>query len=141
MIRLLIVEGQGLVRDGLAALIQKTADIEVIASAGDVAGALAVIEHEHPDVVLTELSFRDGSAMELLSATGRPRRNGRVVVVTESAAESPAEKAIVNGAAACIHKSQPVGEMLEAIRSANRDLVSARHELAASSLAPQVGPR
>jgi DNA-binding NarL/FixJ family response regulator len=138
MIRLLIVERQELVRDGLAALLRKTPDIEVIAAAGNLAGALAAIELQHPDVILTELSFGDGSALALLKATRQPQRDGRVVVVTESTAASAAEKAIVRAAAACIHKSRPVVEMLEAIRSANDDLVSARYELAAFPAASQI---
>jgi DNA-binding NarL/FixJ family response regulator len=116
MVRLLIVERQNLVRDGLATLLRKLPDIEVIAAAADVADALAIIERQRPDVVLTELSFPDGSAVEIVRATRRRKTIGRVVIVTESAAESAAEKAIVDCAAACIHKSRPVVEMIEAIR-------------------------
>jgi DNA-binding NarL/FixJ family response regulator len=127
MIRLLIVEGLGLVREGLAALLGKMPDIEVIGMAPDVAAAIAIIERQRPDVVVAELSFPDGSAMELIKTTRAQTPGGRVVIVTESTAESAAETAIVNAAAACIHKSRPVLEMIEAIRTANPALAKTGH--------------
>lgn len=55
MIRVLLVEDQTIVREGLRALLKLNPDIEVVAEAADGEEAIGVIEREKPDVVLLDL--------------------------------------------------------------------------------------
>jgi len=55
VIRVLLVEDQMIVREGLRALLKLNPDIEVVAEAADGEEAIGVIEREKPDVVLLDL--------------------------------------------------------------------------------------
>jgi DNA-binding NarL/FixJ family response regulator len=55
MIRIVIVEDQTIVRQGLRTLLALNRDMEVVAEASDGIEAIAVIEREKPDVVLLDL--------------------------------------------------------------------------------------
>jgi DNA-binding NarL/FixJ family response regulator len=60
MIRVAIVEDHPAIADGLAALIQGSASVKVVGTAGDVRSASALIEKESPDVVLCDIRLSDG---------------------------------------------------------------------------------
>ncbi|MFI7708462.1 response regulator [Nonomuraea sp. NPDC049480] len=55
MIRVLVVDDQTLVRQGIRSLLDLTDDIEVVGEAEDGMSALAAIEEHNPDVVLLDL--------------------------------------------------------------------------------------
>jgi YesN/AraC family two-component response regulator len=54
-IRVLLVDDQTLVRQGIRSLLTLTAQVEVVAEAADGIEALAAIEETWPDVVLDDL--------------------------------------------------------------------------------------
>ena len=60
MIRVAIVEDHPAIADGLAQLIQGSASVKVVGTAGDVRSANALIEHESPDVVLCDIRLSEG---------------------------------------------------------------------------------
>jgi DNA-binding NarL/FixJ family response regulator len=55
MIRVIVVDDQTLVRQGIRSLLDLTEDIEVVGEADDGMSALAAIEEHSPDVVLLDL--------------------------------------------------------------------------------------
>ena len=71
MIRIVLVDDQALVRQGIKVLLELEPDLAVVATAGDGREALAVVERHHPDVVLLDIRMPqlDGvAAMRLLAA-------------------------------------------------------------------------
>ena len=62
MIRALLVVEVPFYREGLAELLNKSADVRVVASASAVASAEAMVEAERPDVVLIDVSLGDAPA-------------------------------------------------------------------------------
>jgi DNA-binding NarL/FixJ family response regulator len=62
MIRIVLVDDQTLVRQGIRSLLGLSADVEIVAEASDGDEAVAVIRRERPDVVLLDVRM--------------PRRNG-----------------------------------------------------------------
>lgn len=70
-IRVLLVDDQTLVRQGIRSLLTLAAQIEVVAEAGDGIEALAAIEETRPDVVLLDLR------MPRLDGVGPPMMNIR----------------------------------------------------------------
>lgn len=57
MIRLVVADDHPMVRYGLAAVIARSAEIELVGEASDGAELIAVVARTHPDVVLTDLSM------------------------------------------------------------------------------------
>jgi DNA-binding NarL/FixJ family response regulator len=64
-IRVILADDQPVVRDGLAAIVNQQADVEVVAEAGDGEEAIALYEQHRPDVMVLDLRMpkRDGVAV------------------------------------------------------------------------------
>jgi DNA-binding NarL/FixJ family response regulator len=72
VIRVVLVEDQTIVREGLRALLALNADITIAGEAGDGEEALAVIEREKPDVVLLDLRMPRLDGLGVLRAIKTP---------------------------------------------------------------------
>jgi DNA-binding NarL/FixJ family response regulator len=64
-IRVILADDHPVVRDGLAAIVNQQADMQVVAEAGDGAEALALYEEYKPDVMVLDLRMpkMDGAAL------------------------------------------------------------------------------
>src|ERR1700752_388026 len=64
-IRVILADDHPVVRDGLAAMVNQQADMEVVAEAGDGDEAIALYEQHRPDVLVLDLRMpkRDGVAV------------------------------------------------------------------------------
>ena len=67
-IRILIVEDNRLLREGIAAMLKEQPDFKVLASFGDCAKALQSIRELKPDVVLLDLGLGNQSSLQLVKA-------------------------------------------------------------------------
>lgn len=68
MIRVALVDDQTLVRSGLRGLLELTEDIRVVGEAADGAGALPMIAHTAPDLMLLDVRMPVMSGIEVLKA-------------------------------------------------------------------------
>ena len=66
MIRVMLVDDQTLVRQGVKSLLQLAEDIEVIGEASDGAEALEMIPKLSPDVLLLDLRMPNINGLEVL---------------------------------------------------------------------------
>ena len=84
MIRVVIVDDQALVREGLRALLSRADDIEVVGEAADGNDAVRVVERTEPDVVLMDIRMpgTDGITATRRILGASPSTRIRVVVLT-----------------------------------------------------------
>ena len=82
MIRVAIAEDQQLVLGALAALLGTERDIVVVAQARGGRDALAAVERERPDVLLTDIEMPDVSGLEVAAEISRRRLPTRVIMLT-----------------------------------------------------------
>jgi DNA-binding NarL/FixJ family response regulator len=65
----LIVDDHGLFRDGIKAIIQRNATLEVIGEAGNGRDALEMVQQFKPDIALIDISLPDQSGIEFKNLT------------------------------------------------------------------------
>ena len=65
-LRLLVVDDHEVVRQGLAAMLDRRESFQVVAEAGSVAEALAAAERFAPDLVIMDVRLPDGSGFKVI---------------------------------------------------------------------------
>jgi DNA-binding NarL/FixJ family response regulator len=73
-IRVVLAEDNVLLREGVAKLLEREDDLEVVGTAGDLPSLLALIDAEKPDVVVTDIRMPPGGSDEGIQAAARLRR-------------------------------------------------------------------
>jgi DNA-binding NarL/FixJ family response regulator len=111
---LLVVDDHEVVREGLAALLERRPEFHVAAQAGTVAEAVAQAAKFEPDLVIMDVRLPDGSGIEACREIRAARPETRVVMLTSYPDEEAVLSAILAGAS---------GYLLKQIRG--RDLVAA----------------
>jgi DNA-binding NarL/FixJ family response regulator len=117
-LRVLVVDDQQLVREGLTALLELTDGVTVAGSAGDGAEALEMIAADPPDVVLMDLRM---PVLDGVAATARIRAlhpEVAVVVLTTYADDESIAGALAAGARGYLTKDAGRAEIAMALRAA-----------------------
>lgn len=133
MIRVVIVEDQGLVLGALAALLDLEEDIDVVATAADGKEALEKIREVQPDVVLTDIEMPGMTGLELLLAVKDQKIPCRVIIVTTFGRSGYLRRALEGGASGYLLKDTPSDELAEAVRRVHQGLRAVAPELAAQA--------
>lgn len=119
-IRVLIVDDQALVREGLALVAGAADDIEVVGKAADGAEGLAAAYRLSPDVVLMDVRMPgiDGiTATERLAAQPPQGPPCRILALTTYDSEDFAVRMLRGGASGFLLKDAPGEELQRAIRA------------------------
>ena len=118
MIRVVVVDDQAMVREGLRLILDLQDDIEVVAEAGDGQAALRAVAEHRPDVVLMDIRM---PVMDGLQATERLLRGGRpgpqVLMLTTFGDDEHLYAAIRAGASGFLLKDSPRAALLHAVRT------------------------
>lgn len=115
--RIFVVDDHPLVRDGLALLIGAERDLQVCGSAGSMREALQQIAQAPPDVMVVDLSLKDGLGLELIKTVKERHPQVRILVVSAYEEGKYAERALRSGALGYVNKQECETKLLEAIRT------------------------
>nr|WP_198151840.1 response regulator transcription factor [Kibdelosporangium sp. MJ126-NF4]CEL20262.1 two-component system response regulator [Kibdelosporangium sp. MJ126-NF4] len=120
MTRVIVVDDQTVVREGLVLLLQLLPDVEVVGSAAGGEEALRMVATHQPDVVLMDLRM---PKMDGVEATKRIRADypeTQVVVLTTYSDDESVFAALRAGARGYLTKDARAGEIAEAIAAVRR---------------------
>jgi DNA-binding NarL/FixJ family response regulator len=120
MIRVLIADDHGVVRDGLGRLISALADMEVVGLAADGAQALEQCRATHPDVVLMDLEMPGMDGIEATRAILVDAPGTAVLVLTSFSDRPRILGALEAGACGYLLKDVSADQVAEGIRAAAR---------------------
>lgn len=115
-VRVLVVDDQQLVREGIASLLRIQPGITVVGMAGDGGEAIEKAVALHPDVVLMDVRMPECDGVR---ATGRIRRelpDCQVIMLTTFDDEEYVVQALRAGAAGYLLKDLPARELADAVR-------------------------
>ena len=117
-VRIVLVEDNEVFRDALELLLGMRDDVEIVASVGDGAAAVAAAKEFHPDVMLMDYRM---PALDGIQATAQVMEEVpgvAIVALTASADAAEREALIEAGAVACLMKDQELEEIVAAILQA-----------------------
>ncbi len=114
--RVMVVDDHPIVRRGLGELVADEPDLEMCGEAEDVAGALQQLETNRPDIVIVDLTLKDGHGLELIQEI--KSRNEHVKMLVSSMHDETlfAERALRAGAAGYISKQESPEKIIDAMR-------------------------
>lgn len=113
--QILIVEDHPVMQESYTLLINRTRKLVVSGVAASLQEAIAQLEADTPDLVLTDISLPDGSGIDLASRLHKERPNLPVVIVTGHGDEQYRRQAINAGASGFVYKHDGPNALLEAI--------------------------
>lgn len=117
MIKVLLVDDQNLIRQGLKALLELEADLEIVGEAENGENAINLIVELQPDVVLMDIRM---PIMDGVAATREIKKrfpNVKVLVLTTFDNDEYVTAALQNGAMGYLLKDTPSEELAVAIRA------------------------
>jgi DNA-binding NarL/FixJ family response regulator len=114
-VRIMLVDDHPLVRDGLRARLEAVPHFSVVAEAGSGAEALAMVAGAQVDLVLMDITMRDGSGIEATAQLGRSHPEVAVLILSMHDKLEYVSQAMQAGARGYVLKDAPGRDIVLAI--------------------------
>lgn len=115
--RIMIVDDHALVRLGLAQIIDAQPDLEVVGQAEGMADALRQLQATRCDLVIVDISLKDGNGLELIKHIHAIDASIKILVLSMHDETIFSERGLKAGATGYINKEEPPERVVEAIRA------------------------
>ncbi|KYC43500.1 LuxR family transcriptional regulator [Scytonema hofmannii PCC 7110] len=117
LIRVLIADDHPVVRQGLAAMIEREPDMVVVAQAGDGHSAIEMFCEYQPDVTLMDLRMPKMGGVDAIDAICNKFNDARIIVLTTFDGDEDIYRGLRAGARGYLLKDAEPDELLRAIRT------------------------
>jgi DNA-binding NarL/FixJ family response regulator len=118
--RVLIVDDHPAVREGIVSRISRQVDLVVCGEAANAGEALRLVETSQPDVVVIDISLKDGDGIDLIKRIKVRDPSIHMLVCSMHPDSLYAERALRAGALGYINKENTTGRILDAIRTVHK---------------------
>lgn len=129
-IRILVVDDESVVRDGVAAILSFQSDMKVVGEAEDGVRAVELARQTKPDVVLLDMRMPKQSGLETIPKIKEVSPSSHVLVLTSFAESDRVYQAIKAGALGYLLKDSTRVQLLQAIRDVANGLASLQPSIA-----------
>lgn len=129
-IRVMLVDDHGVVREGLAAVINMEKDMVVAASVASGEEAVGVYPSARPDVVLLDVRLRGMDGVATLVELRKLDPRARVLMLSSHEGDETIYQSLKAGAVGYVPKSLPSSELLASVRRAVEGKVPLAAEVA-----------
>jgi DNA-binding NarL/FixJ family response regulator len=116
MIRVVLVDDQNLIRQGVRSLLELAGDVSVVAEASDGEEGVAVIRRERPDVVLLDLRMPRKDGVEVLKTLQSEHALPPTIILTTFDDDAALLEAVRAGAKGYLLKDVSLEHLTAAIR-------------------------
>jgi DNA-binding NarL/FixJ family response regulator len=116
-IRILLVDDHLMVRLGLASMLRKEPDLQVVAEATSGAEAIKQCAIHHPDVVLMDIRLPDINGIEATALIVKQQPEIKFIMLTTYEGDEDVFQALKAGAKAFFPKTVAGAELVQAIRA------------------------
>ena len=116
-IRLLLIEDNKLLRNGIISMLKKQGDIKIIAAAGNDNNTVVKIQKLMPNIVLLDLGLRNQSSLSIVEIVKKDFPSAKVIVMDLAPVQGDINLFLKSGASGFILKDASVDDFLETIRA------------------------
>ncbi|MCB8967292.1 MAG: response regulator transcription factor [Ardenticatenaceae bacterium] len=145
VIRVLIADDHPVVREGLAAMINRRPDMQVVAEVENGRFAITAYQQHRPDIALIDLRMPELGGVDAINAIRADFPEARIIILTTYDGDEDIYRGLQAGAKAYLLKDAPRAELLEAIRAVHAGQRRIPPDIAAKladrMAAPQLTPR
>ena len=117
MIRLLIADDHGIVREGLELLFATVPDVEVVGTATDGREAIALADRTMPDVVLMDVAMPEIDGVEATRQIIAAHPACRIIMLTAHGDEARIQDALQAGAVGYLVKDTRADDVVRAVQA------------------------
>jgi two-component system NarL family response regulator len=135
MIRIAIAEDQRIVRELLAALLAREADVSLVGAVGTGAEAIALAAQEHPDVLVLDIGLPDMDGVQVTQTVKQAATPPKVLALSVHDSRFFVQHMLRAGADGYVVKSAAVAELVHAIRIVAAGKVYLSPDIARAALA------
>lgn len=115
-IRILVVDDESVVREGVVAILSLQSDLEVVGEASDGIQAVQLARKTKPDVILLDMVMPQQDGLATIPKLKEILPHGRILVLTSFAESDRVYQAIKSGALGYLLKDATRVQLLQAIR-------------------------
>ncbi len=129
-IRIIVVDDQHVVREGMVAILSLQPDMEVVGEAEDGIQAVQIARKTKPDVILLDMVMPHQDGLTTIPKLKEISPNSRILVLSSFAESNRVYQAIKTGALGYLLKDTPRVELLQAVRDVARGQASLHPSMA-----------
>jgi len=116
-IRLLLIEDNRLLRDGISSILKAHKDIIIIAASGDGKNLLSIIQKLKPNVVLLDLGLRSQNSLHIVEIVKKDFSQAKIIVMDLAPVQADILQYVKAGANGFILKDASLNDLLITIRT------------------------
>ena len=116
-IKILIIEDNRLLREGLSAMFKKQQDFKVVDTAGNGENIMEMMKKNRPDLLLIDLGLRNQNSLKIVKLSRQNFQNTKIVVMDLIPLQSDVFEFIQAGVSGFILKDANVADFFKTIRS------------------------
>jgi len=132
MIKVMIVDDVNILRTGLKRVIEKDAEMCVIATAANGQEALDMCAIEEPDIILMDLKMPVCDGVEATRLIKKRSQSIKIIILTTFNDDESIKKALINGASGYVLKDIDESELLSTIKNTHKGLVTVHQDVFSS---------
>ncbi len=118
-IKILLIEDNRFLRDGISAILKKQKDMRVVATIGNGENILALMKTLKPDVILLDLGLRSRNSLNTVKLINKNHKDSKIIVLDLIPLQSDIYDFVKAGVSGFMLKDINVTEFLKTIRSVN----------------------
>jgi DNA-binding NarL/FixJ family response regulator len=116
-IRILLIEDNRLLREGIAELLKKQPDMNVVTTVGNGENILALIDKQKPNLVLLDLGLRSQNSLHIVKLVKKDYPEVKIIVMDLIPLQADIFEFVQAGVSGFMLKDISVSEFLKTIRS------------------------
>ena len=119
-IKILLIEDNRLLRDGIAAMLKKQPDMQTVATVGNGDNILSMVGKYHPHLVLLDLGLRSQNSVQVVKLTRRNFPETKIIVMDLIPLQSDVLEFVRAGVSGFILKDANVSDFFKTIRTVSK---------------------